>query len=112
MRALPFEHAVADLALRILDQKAPLSTLHEHDEHDDGDGHHQDNEDKTGRERALPSELELTRNGGRKLRDNARHDDQRCAIADAALRNLLAEPHQEHRAASERDDGGEAEEDA
>ena len=37
-------------------------------------------------------------------RDDADEDDQRDAVADAARGDLLAEPHQEHRAADQRDD--------
>ena len=44
--------------------------------------------------------------------DDAREDDQRNAVADAARGDLLAEPHQEHGAADQRDDGGNAEEHA
>ena len=112
MRGLALEHAVADLAFRILDQKAPLRALHEHDEGDDGDRHHQHDQDQAGRERALPAELERAGDGRRKLCNDARHDDQRGAVADTALGDLLAEPHQEHCPAGERDDGGEPEEDA
>ena len=37
-------------------------------------------------------------------------DDQRGAVADAARGDLLAEPHQEHGAAGERDDRRDQEE--
>ena len=37
------------------------------------------------------------------MRDDARHDDQRHAVADAPAGDLLAQPHQEHRAADQRD---------
>ena len=46
------------------------------------------------------------------LGDDADEDDQRDAVADAARGDLLAEPHQEHRAADQRDDAGDAEEPA
>ena len=42
--------------------------------------------------------------------DDAGEDDQRNAVADAARGDLLAEPHQEHRAADQREDGRRAEE--
>ena len=48
----------------------------------------------------------------RQGRDDAGEDDQRDAVADAARGDLLAEPHQEHRAADQGDDGREAEEQA
>ena len=112
MRGLPLEHAVADLALRILDQQTPLRALHEDDEGDDGDHHHHDDEDQAGRERTLAAEFERAGDRGGKLRDDARHDDQRHAVADAALGDLLAEPHQEHGAAGKRDHGRDAKEHA
>ena len=48
----------------------------------------------------------------RQTGDDAGEDDERDAVADAALRDLLAEPHQEQRAADQRDDRGNAEEPA
>jgi hypothetical protein len=39
MRGLALEHAVADLALGILDQQTALGALHEHDEGDHDDRH-------------------------------------------------------------------------
>ena len=40
----------------------------------------------------------------REARDDAREDEQRHAVADAALRDELAHPHDERRARDERDD--------
>ena len=48
--------------------------------------------------------------GVRQVGDDAGEDDQRNAVADAARGDLLAEPHQEHGAADQRDDGRDAEE--
>ena len=50
--------------------------------------------------------------GVRQVGDDAGEDDQRNAVADAARGDLLAEPHQEHGAADQRDDRGDAEEHA
>src|SRR3546814_15698417 len=36
------------------------------------------------------------------MRDDARHDDQRNAVADTPAGDLLAKPHQEHGAADQR----------
>ena len=41
--------------------------------------------------------------------DDAGHDDERDAVADAVLVDLLAEPHQEHGADGHGQDGGEPE---
>ena len=48
----------------------------------------------------------------RQVGDDAGEDDQRDAVADAARGDLLAEPHQEHRAADQRDHRRDAEEPA
>ena len=48
--------------------------------------------------------------GVRQVGDDAGEDDQRDAVADAARGDLLAEPHQEHGAADQRDDRRDAEE--
>ena len=45
----------------------------------------------------------------RQLRDDAGEDDQRDAVADAARRDLLAQPHQEQRAADDGDHRADAE---
>jgi hypothetical protein len=44
--------------------------------------------------------------GGGDFGDDADEDDQRDAVADTACGDLLAQPHQEHRAADQRDDAG------
>ena len=110
MRGLALEHLVADLALRILDQQPALRALHEHDEGDHGDRHHDHDQDQAGRQRALSAEFEHVGERGGQLGDDAGKDDQRNAVADAARGDLLAKPHQEHGAAGQRDRGGETEE--
>ena len=45
----------------------------------------------------------------REVDDDAREDDERHAVADAALGDLLAEPHDEHRAGRQRQHAAEAE---
>ncbi len=61
-----------------------------------------------------PSEYPLPkiRDEGRELGDDARHDDQRHAVADAATGYLLAQPQQEHGPAHEADNRADAEHDA
>ena len=110
MRGLALEHAVADLALGILDQQPALRALHEHDEGDHHDRHHDDDQDQAGGQRALAAEFEHAGDGRGQFGDDAGHDDQRDAVADAARGDLLAEPHQEHGAAGQRDRGRNAEE--
>ncbi len=84
MRGLAFEHLVADLALRILNQKPPLRALHEHDEGDHRDRHHDHNQNEAGGERALPAELQHAGERRGQLRDDAGENDQRDTVADAA----------------------------
>ena len=53
-----------------------------------------------------------TRKRKRQLGDDADEDDQRDSVADAARRDLLAQPHQEDGAADQRDNRRQAEEQA
>ena len=55
-------------------------------------------------------QLEQAGERARQAGDDARHDDERGAVADAARGDLLAEPHQEHGAADQADDRRDAEE--
>ena len=48
----------------------------------------------------------------RQASDDAGHDDQRDAVADAAAGDLLADPHQEQGAADEADGAGKLEQQA
>ena len=112
MRGFAAEHAVALLALRVLHEDAALRALHEDDEGDDGDRHQQEDDDEDGRDRAGAAELEGGGQGVRQVGDDAGHDDQRDAVADAARGDLLAEPHQEDGAAGQRDHRDQAEEQA
>jgi hypothetical protein len=63
-------------------------------------------------ESARAAELQRAGESRRQAGDDAGEDDERDAVADAAGGDLLAEPHQEHRAADQRDDGRELEEPA
>ena len=112
VRGVALEHAVADLPLGILDQQTALRALEEDDDGDDHDRQHDDRQDQAGRQRAGAAELKRAGDGMRQAGDDAREDDQRDAVADAARGDLLAEPHQEHRAADQRDHRRDTEEPA
>jgi hypothetical protein len=71
-----------------------------------------DGQNDAGANRALTTQFQRLSQRTRQLGNNASKDDQRDTIADAARGDLLAEPHQEHRAADQRDDGRQAEEPA
>ena len=69
-------------------------------------------EDDDRRQRALAAEFQRAGDRVRQVGDDAGEDDQRDAVADAARGDLLAEPHQEHGAAGQRDHRREHEEQA
>src|SRR5690606_6039208 len=112
VRGIALEHAVADLPLRILDQQPALRALEEDDDGNQPDGQHDDGEDDAGRQRAGSAELQRAGYGGGQTRHDAGEDDERDAVADAARGDLLAQPHQEHGAADQRNDGRNPEEPA
>src|SRR5204862_521001 len=89
----PRQHVVEDAALR---------PLHEDDHGNHGDRHKKEDADKDRRDRAGAAELEGGGQGVRQIGDDAGHDDQRDAVADAARGDLLAKPHQEDGAAGQR----------
>src|SRR5262249_48455172 len=92
------------------DRDLPVRAL---DVDDDRDGHdHHPGEDQEIHVRAFGLVLEGgpgLDHGLRHTGDDAGEDDQRDAVADAALGDLLAEPHDEGGAGGEGDDGEEAE---
>ena len=114
VRGLALEHAVADLALRILDQQPALARSKKTMAKTTTTASTSTKtQDQHGRDRAVPAKLEgLRRCACGKSATMPDEDDQRDAVADAARGDLLAEPHQEHGAAGQRDHGGDAEEQA
>src|SRR4051812_32396773 len=91
-------HAPPDHALGVLDRDAPLALLDEDDRGDDAqrEERHADLEDLVG---VRPPRLHAVR----EARDDRREDHQRDPVADAALGDELAHPHEQHRARGERD---------
>src|SRR3546814_8094393 len=102
-------HPALGRALRILDEDAALCELHEADESDDDHRAAEDEEDDAAAHRAFADLGEELREAARKLREDARHDDERHAVADAAAGDLLAEPHPEQGAADDADDRADTE---
>jgi hypothetical protein len=75
--------------------------------------HRDDDQDQAQRiDRAGAAALEQLDERGRQAGDDARHDDQRDAVADAAAGDLLTQPHQEQGAADQADDRADAEQQA
>ena len=112
VRRVALEHAVADLALGILDQQSALRALEEHDGRNHHHGQNHDRQDNAHRRRAGAALFQGLHKVRRQAGDDAGEDDQRNAVADAASGDLLAKPHQEHRAAGQRDNRGNTEEQA
>ena len=92
--------------------KPALGALHEHDETDQSREQREHADDQRRIDRASAGLLEYLNQEGRHARDDSGHDDQRNAVADAARGDLFAQPHQENRAAGERNHGGKPEREA
>jgi len=106
---LPAIDAVADLALGVVDEDLALAAL---DEAHEGGNHDHGNRDKQRDQRmhgASAHQLERTGDRARQAGGDAGEDDDRDAVAQAALRDLLAQPHKEHGAGYQGGDGGDAE---
>jgi hypothetical protein len=96
-------HATPLLALRVVHRDTPLGALHEHDERRHGADHPDQHDREQHVDLAVADELERAADRGRQTGENAGQDDHRDAVAEAALGDLLAEPHQEHGPGDERE---------
>ena len=111
MRALAAVGAPPHHPLGVLHRDAALGAL---DEDDEGDHRHHDRDQDDqaqlvhARARGLVGRVELEDRVGHAGHD-AGEDDEGDAVADAALGDLLAHPHDEGGAGRERDDGDDAE---
>ena len=86
VRTVAAEHAVADLALGILDDQPALRALHENDERDHRHRHrHQAENEGVDIWPVRPSSKHLSERE-RQVGHDAGEDDERNAVADAALR--------------------------
>src|SRR5665213_3699751 len=104
MGGLRVRHAAADHALGVLHGDSALGALDEDDKGYDNDHHHDQRENGDRRETAPGAGLELiveVPDTARNSDDDAREDEQRHAVADSALGDLLSEPHDERSAGSE-----------
>ena len=95
-------HLATDDAARVLDRDAALRTLAEHDEADERHHECQQHDGADQRELVGAHLLEERAECTRQAHDDAREDHQRDPVADAALGDLLAEPHDEGGARGER----------
>ena len=108
-RRLVHVRVAATLAARVIDRDSTLAALDKHHQvgEDQHDGDHQDRDQRA--HVAVADLLEHADQRGGQARHDAGEDDQRDAVADAALGDLLADPHQEDGTGGQRDHGGEHE---
>ena len=109
MAGLALIQFVAPLPLRVVHQHPPLGPLHIDDaaHHEDRDGpHHQQ---QHAADLAFVRLLQGTADGTGESRHNAGEDEHGDAVAHPLLGNLLPQPHEEHGAGHQGDDGGEVE---
>ena len=105
---LTAHQAAADDALGVLHRDAPLAALDKDDEGHDGDHDHdqqdqrRDGEGSPGLGACL---VDQVLNAAGQADHDAGEDQQAHAVADAAVGNLLAQPHDEGGAGGQRDHG-------
>src|SRR5579863_3876547 len=105
---LPAHHLAAHHALRVLHGNAPLASLDEDNEGDHRPHQRQESDKRDARERTpLPGLrfLPEIKYRARQADDDARKNNERHPIADAAVGDLLAQPHDEGRAGRESEHG-------
>src|SRR5271166_4766905 len=110
MRGLAAHDLAAHDTLGVLHGYSPLTSLDEHDEGHNRD-HHHDQQQNRWNGKCAPSlgadfVVEVG-NDARQTYYDAGEDQQRHAVADAALGDLFAQPHDEHAACGEREHGHE-----
>src|SRR6185437_12061490 len=98
MRRLAAHHLAADDTFGVLHRDAALCLFHVDDEGDDGE-HTADQDEQSKGSKGAPCSVygllpEIADAGG-KSDDNTRKDEQAHSVADAAFRDLLAQPHHE-----------------
>jgi hypothetical protein len=93
--ALRLHHAACRLSLRILDRNASLSALDEADEEHRPTARTTIADTSKRVHSAGPAAFEQLGDVQGKRGNDARHDDERHAVADSAAGDLLANPHQE-----------------
>ena len=108
MRGLTAIHFVAHLSARIVDQDLALSALDKHHKISDQADHDDDEDGHQNAHGARANQLQQPTDGARQARCDAAKDQDRDAVAQAALGDLLTQPHQEHGASGQSDHGGDA----
>ena len=104
MRTVCLHPAALLRALGILDQKPSLGPFHKTDHQDQGDDHDQHTANHDTADRSGTAAFEKVDGKARELRHNARHDDERYAVANTPACYLLTQPQKEHGPADKVDD--------
>src|SRR2546423_984162 len=116
MGGLAAHDAASNHTLGIFHANAALAALHINDEGDHQDHRADHGDDGDGREAAAPgasaSFIPKIEHAAGQAGDDAGKNEQRHAIADAALGDLLAQPHDEYRTGGECEHGHEHEPEA
>ena len=104
MRGLPAHDFAPDHAFGVLHRDSPFAALHIHNEgdhrdHEDNNPDHQGEGERTPR--AVFGFVKQINDAARQSDDDACENQQRHAVADATLRDLLAQPHDEGAARGE-----------
>src|SRR5450830_824050 len=109
MAGLTAINLVAYLALRVIDQYFALTAFDEY--HEERYQCYQDHDEDRAQatDRTIRHQAEQTTQCGRQTRGNPGEDDDRDAITQATLGNLLTQPHQKHCSGQQSDDRYEAE---
>jgi hypothetical protein len=102
---LAAHHLAADDALGVLHRNAALGALDEDDEGNDRDhaGDQNDHRDGVNAPQACRGLVVEILNAARQADDDTGEDQQRHTVADAALGDLLAQPHDEGGAGGQRE---------
>ena len=102
MRTLTTVNLVSNLALRVVHQNLSLTSLNEH--HERGNQPDQNRNEQRGywMHGTSAHQLEQAGDSLRQPCRDTRKDNNRNTVAQAALGNLLAEPHQKHSTGQQR----------
>jgi len=109
VRRLAAVDLVTDLAPRVVHKDLALAALDKHDEISDGSHQHHDHQRHQDAHGTGAHQLHQATHGIGQTRSDAGKDQDGNAIAQAALGDLLAQPHQEHGASRQADHGRHAE---
>ena len=95
VRGLATHHLATLHALGVVHRNAALSTLDEDDRRDAHQHHSQDEHRNGNAHTRVSGQVHRREDGRRHAGHNAHEDDERHAVANAALRDKLAHPHDE-----------------